>query len=107
MCYPRPTSDGTSSSGRGARYDLEAPMRFGTFSYNQARPTVPERQAFDELLEQIELTDQLGFDDAWFAEHHHSDYGLLASPNLIIAALARRTERLRLGNLVNVVPLPR
>ena len=25
-------------------------MRFGTFSYNQARPWIPERQAFEELL---------------------------------------------------------
>jgi len=82
-----------------------ASMRFGTFSYNQARPTVPEVQAFAELMEQIELTDQLGFDEAWFAEHHHSDYGLLSSPNLVIAALARRTQKLRFGNLVNVLPL--
>src|SRR5947208_13997673 len=80
-------------------------MRFGTFSYNQARPWVPERQAFDELLEQIQLTERLGFDEAWFAEHHHSDYGMLASPNLIIAALAHRTRRLRLGNFVNALPL--
>jgi alkanesulfonate monooxygenase SsuD/methylene tetrahydromethanopterin reductase-like flavin-dependent oxidoreductase (luciferase family) len=80
-------------------------MRFGTFSYNQARPWATERQAFEELLAQIELTERLGFDEAWFAEHHHSDYGMLASPNLIIAALAHRTERLRFGNLVNVLPL--
>jgi alkanesulfonate monooxygenase SsuD/methylene tetrahydromethanopterin reductase-like flavin-dependent oxidoreductase (luciferase family) len=80
-------------------------MRFGTFSYNQARPWVPEHQAFEELLEQILLTERLGFDEAWFAEHHHSDYGMLASPNLIIASLAHRTRRLRLGNLVNAVPL--
>ena len=80
-------------------------MRFGTFSYNQARPWVPERQAFEELLEQIQLTERLGFDEAWFAEHHHSDYGMLASPNLIIANLAHRTQRLRLGNLVNALPL--
>lgn len=80
-------------------------MRFGTFSYNQARPWVTEKQAFEELLEQILLTEKLGFDEAWFAEHHHSDYGLLASPNLIIAALAHRTRRLRLGNLVSVLPL--
>ena len=80
-------------------------MRFGTFSYNQARPWVPERQAFEELLEQIQLTERLGFDDAWFAEHHHSDYGMLASPNLIIANLAPRCHRLRFGNLVNVLPL--
>ncbi|HWP60015.1 MAG TPA: LLM class flavin-dependent oxidoreductase [Candidatus Acidoferrales bacterium] len=80
-------------------------MRFGTFSYNPARPDVPEPQRFKELLEQILLTEELGFDEAWFAEHHHSDYGTLASPNLIIAALAGRTKRLRLGNLVNAVPL--
>lgn len=80
-------------------------MRFGTFSYNQARPSVAEKQAFEELLKQILLTERLGFDEAWFAEHHHSDYGLLASPNLIIAALAQQTKRLRLGNLVNVLPL--
>ena len=80
-------------------------MRFGTFSYNQARPWIPERQAFEELLDQILLTERLGFDEAWFAEHHHSDYGMLASPNLIIASLAQRTRRLRLGNLVNVLPL--
>jgi alkanesulfonate monooxygenase SsuD/methylene tetrahydromethanopterin reductase-like flavin-dependent oxidoreductase (luciferase family) len=80
-------------------------MRFGTFSYNQRRPWVAEKLAFDELLEQIELTEKLHFNEAWFAEHHHSDYGMLASPNLMIAALARRTERLRFGNLVNVLPL--
>jgi alkanesulfonate monooxygenase SsuD/methylene tetrahydromethanopterin reductase-like flavin-dependent oxidoreductase (luciferase family) len=80
-------------------------MRFGTFSYNQSRPWVTERQAFEELLDQIELNERLGFHEAWFAEHHHSDYGMLASPNLIIAALASRTRRLRLGNLVNALPL--
>jgi alkanesulfonate monooxygenase SsuD/methylene tetrahydromethanopterin reductase-like flavin-dependent oxidoreductase (luciferase family) len=80
-------------------------MRFGTFSYNQARPWVAEKQAFEELLEQILLTDKLGFDEAWFAEHHHSDYGMLSSPNLIIANLAPRTKRLRMGNLVGVLPL--
>lgn len=80
-------------------------MRFGTFSYNQRRPWASEKQAFDELLDQIELTEKLNFNEAWFAEHHHSDYGMLASPNLMIAALARRTERLRFGNLVSVLPL--
>lgn len=80
-------------------------MRFGTFNYNQSCPDVSEAQSFRDLLDQIELTERLGFDEAWFAEHHHSDYGLLASPNLIIAALASRTQRMRLGNLVNVLPL--
>jgi len=80
-------------------------MRFGSFSYNQARPWVSDSQSFGELLDQVQFSETLGFDEAWFAEHHHSDYGLIASPNLIIAALAQRTSRLRLGNLVNVLPL--
>src|SRR4029450_7828043 len=80
-------------------------MRFGTFSYKQSRPAVSEKQALEELPEQILLTEKLGFDEAWFAEHHHSDYGMLASPNLIIATLAPRTQRLRMGNLVNVLQL--
>lgn len=66
---------------------------------------MPEPQSFEELLEQIQLTERLGFDEAWFAEHHHSDYGILASPNLIIAALAHRTGRLRFGPLVYALPL--
>ena len=80
-------------------------MRFGTFSYTQARPWATEKQAYEELLQQILLTERLGFGDGWFAEHHHSDYGMLASPNLIIAALARQTQHLRFGNLVSVLPL--
>ena len=74
-------------------------MRFGTFSYNQSRPWITERQAFEELLDQIEMTERLGFHEAWFAEHHYSDYGMLASPNLIIAALARHTRRLGFRDL--------
>jgi len=80
-------------------------MEFGTFSYNQARRGVPESQLYDEMLEQVELSESLGFDGAWFAEHHLADYSVMPSPNLVIAALARRTKRLRLGALVNVLPL--
>lgn len=79
-------------------------MRFGTFNFNQGRIGVSERQLFDELLERIALSEQLGFHEAWFAEHHHSDYSLLPSPNLVIAAASQRTRRLQLGNLVNVLP---
>src|SRR6185295_6804241 len=80
-------------------------MDFGTFSYNQARRGVPEQQMFDEMLEQIELSETLGFSGAWFAEHHLADYSVLPSPNIVIGALSRRTKRLRLGTLVNVLPL--
>jgi alkanesulfonate monooxygenase SsuD/methylene tetrahydromethanopterin reductase-like flavin-dependent oxidoreductase (luciferase family) len=79
-------------------------MNFGTFFYNQARSGVPEQRLFEEVIEQVALSEQLGFDEAWFAEHHHSDYSILPSPNLLIAACSQRTRRMRLGNLINILP---
>lgn len=79
-------------------------MNFGTFLYNQARAGVAEQRLFEEVVEQVALSEQLGFEEAWFAEHHHSDYSILPSPNLLIAACSQRTRRMRLGNLINILP---
>src|SRR5690349_9205865 len=48
--------------------------------------------------------DQLGFEGIFFSEHH---FGLSysPSPNLLIASIARSTERLRLGTMGMVLPL--
>jgi alkanesulfonate monooxygenase SsuD/methylene tetrahydromethanopterin reductase-like flavin-dependent oxidoreductase (luciferase family) len=79
-------------------------MKTGVFIYNQARRDAQEHQLFKEALLQVSLAEDLGYQEAWFAEHHHSDYSLLPSPNLLIAAASQRTSRIRLGNLVNILP---
>src|SRR5438874_11199207 len=56
------------------------------------------------MLGQIALAGTLGFGECWFAEHHFTDYSLLPSPNLMIAAALQRTSRMRFGNYVNVLP---
>jgi alkanesulfonate monooxygenase SsuD/methylene tetrahydromethanopterin reductase-like flavin-dependent oxidoreductase (luciferase family) len=76
---------------------------FGLFYYCQGRG-VPHDQAYAEMLDQIALAERLGFGECWFAEHHFTDYSLLPSPNLMIAAALQRTERMRFGNYVNVLP---
>jgi alkanesulfonate monooxygenase SsuD/methylene tetrahydromethanopterin reductase-like flavin-dependent oxidoreductase (luciferase family) len=64
-----------------------------------------ERQVYEETLAEVELADQLGFDGAWFVEHHFTPgYSHLSKPELVLAALARTTRRLRLG--LGVIPLP-
>jgi alkanesulfonate monooxygenase SsuD/methylene tetrahydromethanopterin reductase-like flavin-dependent oxidoreductase (luciferase family) len=78
-------------------------MDFGLFYYCQGRG-VPHDQAYAEMLDQIVLAETLGFGECWFAEHHFTDYSLLPSPNLMIAAALQRTERMRFGNYVNVLP---
>ena len=78
-------------------------MDFGLFYYCQGRG-VPHDQAYGEMLDQIALAETLGFGECWFAEHHFTDYSLLPSPNLMIAAALQRTTRMRFGNYVNVLP---
>jgi alkanesulfonate monooxygenase SsuD/methylene tetrahydromethanopterin reductase-like flavin-dependent oxidoreductase (luciferase family) len=77
-------------------------MTFGLFYYCQGRG-VPHDQAYAEMLDQIVLAERLGFGECWFAEHHFTDYSLLPSPNLMIAAAVQRTRHMRFGNYVNAL----
>ena len=64
-----------------------------------------EAQVYADALAEIELADALGFHGAWLVEHHFMpSYSHSSKPELILAALARRTRRLRLG--LGVIPLP-
>ena len=83
---------------------LTNPMKFGTFVPPQnvvgLNPTLAIRRAVELAVH----LDQLGFDEVWFGEHHSGAAELVASPELIIAAAAERTSRIRLGT--GVVSLP-
>jgi alkanesulfonate monooxygenase SsuD/methylene tetrahydromethanopterin reductase-like flavin-dependent oxidoreductase (luciferase family) len=57
-----------------------------------------------EHLEEVQLADRLGFDTVWLAEHHFSHYGVAGSPLLMGAAIAERTERIKIGTAVLVLP---
>ena len=60
---------------------------------------------YARYLDELEYADQLGFDGIAVNEHHQSAYGLMPSPNLMAAALARRTTRARimvLGNAIGI-----
>lgn len=59
---------------------------------------------FDAGVALWQRMDKLGFEGIFFSEHH---FGLSysPSPNLLIASIARSTERLRLGTMGMVLPL--
>jgi hypothetical protein len=46
---------------------------------------------YNDYLDQLEFADRLGFDGIGVNEHHQNAYGLMPSPNIMAAALARRT----------------
>lgn len=55
-----------------------------------------------EVVEEAVLADRLGIDYLGLGEHHRADYAISA-PDVVLAAIAGRTERIRLGTGVTVL----
>jgi alkanesulfonate monooxygenase SsuD/methylene tetrahydromethanopterin reductase-like flavin-dependent oxidoreductase (luciferase family) len=53
-------------------------------------------QVYAEHMEEWLAAERLGFDCIFLSEHHFTAYNLLPSPNVMLGALAARTERIRL-----------
>jgi alkanesulfonate monooxygenase SsuD/methylene tetrahydromethanopterin reductase-like flavin-dependent oxidoreductase (luciferase family) len=79
-------------------------MRFAIWAPTNPREGVSHVELYQQQLREIELADELGFDHLWLYEHHVSPSGPMPSPNLMIAAAARTTRRIRLGTMVNILP---
>ena len=79
-------------------------MRFGTFFFFQAAPGLTHADVVHRELEQMEWTEELGFDQIWLTEHHFIDYGLAVDPASLAAAAASRTRRVRIGLAAAILP---
>ena len=62
-------------------------------------------QLYNEFLDELEFADQMGFDSIGVNEHHQNGYGLMPSPNLMAAALTRRTSHANIVVLGNSIAL--
>src|SRR5712692_8691435 len=60
---------------------------------------------YREYIDTLAYADDLGFDGICVNEHHQNAYGLMPSPNLIAAALSRRTSKAKLIIMGNSVAL--
>jgi Coenzyme F420-dependent N5,N10-methylene tetrahydromethanopterin reductase and related flavin-dependent oxidoreductases len=79
-------------------------MRFGTFFFFQAAPGLTHEEVVHRELEQMEWTEELGFDQIWLTEHHFIDYGLAVDPATLATAAASRTRRVRIGLAAAILP---
>lgn len=79
-------------------------MEFGVFDHMD-NDHLPLADFFEERLQLLELYDRLGFYSWHVAEHHATSLGMAPSPNLVLAAAAQRTRRLRFGPMVYALPL--
>jgi len=75
---------------------------FGDNHINSKGEVQPVGQRLQELIEEIKLMDELGLDFFGIGEHHRPDYAV-ATPEIILAAAATVTKRIKLGSAVTVL----
>src|SRR5438034_2428525 len=72
--------------------------------YPEVQP--PFEQYFQDILDEVKLAEDLGFEGYWFTEHHFLLYGgPIPNPAVFISAAAARTSTIRLGSAISILPV--
>jgi alkanesulfonate monooxygenase SsuD/methylene tetrahydromethanopterin reductase-like flavin-dependent oxidoreductase (luciferase family) len=74
-----------------------APMKFSNFLFPASASAADDGRIIDETLQEARLTEALGFDTIWLAEHHFDGIVAYVDPVAFAAALAVATTRVRIG----------
>ncbi len=77
-------------------------MELGLYTFAEVSPRVGPEQRLRDLLEEAELTEQVGLDVFGVGEHHRPDFAVSA-PAVVLGAVAARTKRIRLTSAVTVL----
>lgn len=75
---------------------------FGDLHHAPGGAIQPAGQRLQELIEEIKLMDETGLDFYGIGEHHRPDYAV-SVPEIVIAAAATVTKRIKLGSAVSVL----
>lgn len=75
---------------------------FGDVTTDSDGSPLPYAQVLRNLIEQGVLADRVGLDFLGVGEHHREDFAVSA-PEVVLAAIAARTERIHLGTAVTVL----
>lgn len=81
-------------------------MRLSFFTVQDHYPDRPRSVAevYQAVIALAEHAEALGYDTFFSAEHHFHEYGVVPNPAVLLAALAQRTRRLRLGSAIATLP---
>ncbi|GAA2182361.1 LLM class flavin-dependent oxidoreductase [Brooklawnia cerclae] len=75
---------------------------FGDVTDDPAGDRLSQAQVIRNVVAEGVLADQVGLEHIGIGEHHRDDFAISA-PDMVLAAIAARTERLRLGTAVTVL----
>lgn len=79
-------------------------MQLGLFQNVQWPQGTVQSQQFKNAIDQALLAEQLGFESAFWVEHHWTRHGILSSTLAVLAHIAALTSTMRLGTAVLVLP---
>jgi alkanesulfonate monooxygenase SsuD/methylene tetrahydromethanopterin reductase-like flavin-dependent oxidoreductase (luciferase family) len=80
-------------------------MDFGLFMEFPRGEGMTEQEAIQESFAIVDEAESLGVDSVWLAEYHFNPGRILSAPVTIASAIAARTQRIRVGTAVNILPL--
>ena len=72
-------------------------MKFGWLTLAHSASPEQDMRGIFEQLEQATLAEEVGFDGVWLTEHNFTGESVYVDPIPFAAALAMRTERIRIG----------
>jgi probable LLM family oxidoreductase len=75
---------------------------FGDVTKGTTGQLLPHAQVIRNVIDEAVLADELGIDFIGLGEHHRADFAISA-PEVVLAAIATRTKRIRLGSSVTVL----
>jgi len=84
------------------------PFELGVFTFGDHGPdprtgaTIAPAERMRQIVEEAVLAEQVGLDVFGVGEHHRADF-LVSAPEVVLAAVAERTERIRLTSAVTVL----
>src|ERR1041384_2817658 len=75
---------------------------FGDVTVDGSGAPVPQARVIRDVVEEAVRADELGLDVFGLGEHHREDFAVSA-PDVVLAAIAARTERIKVGTAVTVL----
>jgi len=75
-------------------------MKFGTFVFPVCPDPAKDRQGIQDALEEARVSEALGMDAVWVAEHHFDGNCVYVDPMTFAAALCTATKRVKIGTAV-------
>lgn len=84
--------------------ETKTPERFGFVHVPLHEIAINPTLQLERDIQLIEWAEMLGFEEAWFGEHHSVGHEIIGTPEMLLAAAAQRTKTIRLGTGVVSVP---